>query len=272
MIQYEKITPEIAEEQWERYRKGQRNDSNWDKFFGKRDNFFGKLVVWCQEREKEERLPEYRKKGKKEPIKKYLSRKYHGVKPMPHINKCAKLYRVVHAERFPALTQTEYDLLVAEAVEDFNRELKRKDITNEEVKQMLKHGVCGSDFLNRKSKDEMYPRGGFIYLMAISSEPNWCKLGGSQRNPRVRSSELDATQRAFPGSLTLHAWSVEVSDWKKAELALQAPFVNGGRKGRDYFQINWEKLEEVIEHGKRVGKQFAKGIVGRVARDYLASL
>ena len=127
---------------------------------------------------------------------------------------------------------------------------------------MLKRGIDGQEFLRRRSKDIKHPKGGYIYIMGLSTQmmdtnngPVYFKLGGTQLDPYLRGSHIDKSQSVFPGSLMVYAWSAEVSDWKKAELALQAPFKKLERRGRDYFPVRWD---EAYAHAKIVGQRFAK--------------
>ena len=175
------------------------------------------------------------------------------------------------------MSEEAYDSLTHIAAQGISKSLNRNDLTNDELAQMLKQGVVAQKSLRHQCKDVNYPKGGYIYIMGLSSEivganagPVWFKLGGTVLDPLHRSFDIDKSQVVFPGSLTVYAWSAEVSDWREAELALQAPFSKRHPLGRDYFQVRWE---DALAHAKLVGRQFAKkSLRATTARDRLASL
>ena len=265
MIQFADITHELAVSEWARYQECAGNDRIGQVVFGK-------LVVWCEEREAKERLPRYARIKKEEPLVKYIRRSFGLEKKLnPHTYKYGKVFRAVRACRFPSLSELDYDLLSKDSVQELSNALERDDLTNDEVAQMIVRGTVGHEFLRPRCKDINHPRGGYIYIMGLSAElmdastsPVWFKLGGTRLDPYRRGSHIDREQCVFPGSLTVYAWSAEVSDWKQAELALQAPFRKLPRRARDYFQVRWE---EVFAHAKQVGHKFAKKSSAQLARD-----
>jgi len=241
MIQFAEITLEFAKSEWGRYQNCAGNDR-----IGQ--IMFGKLIVWCEEREANERLPRYARLKKKEPIVKYIRRTFGLTKLVnPHTYKCGKVFRAIRAHKFPALSEKDYDLLSIDAAQELSNALDRDDLTNDEVAQMLKRGIVGQEFLRPRGKDSRHPKGGYIYIMGLSTQivdantgPVWFKLGGTRLDPYRRGSHIDKRQNVFSGSLMVHAWSAEVSDWKRAELALQAPFRKLPRRARDYFLVRWD--------------------------------
>jgi hypothetical protein len=127
-------------------------------------------------------------------------------------------------------------------------------LTNEQLREILSFGINGQNRLRRRSKSLKYPKRGCIYVMVASSDPEWCKIGGTHLDPYQRAKHINSRTGVLPAAKVVPVWWEKVSDWESAEKELRAILALQRFGITETFHV---RAKVAIEQAMIIGRKYA---------------